>query len=178
MPLVKHLEDLVPSVPVSDALARPETAIKKMVSHLQVVLINLCVLLRAVILRFCFGFRDVFCEFHRLLSCGLVLGFWRLANRLLRCLALICLVDQFDILSELLNGLLLHPGLLPFLAADVRAQPASLVGCHRLLDSVKVLLGVRLVISTIHNGLAGSGCRVELGPRLALDLASPPDELS
>jgi hypothetical protein len=178
VPLVKHLEDLVPSVPVSDALARPETAIKKMVSHLQVVLINLCVLLRAVILRFCFGFRDVFCEFHRLLSCGLVLGFWRLANRLLRCLALICLVDQFDILSELLNGLLLHPGLLPFLAADVRAQPASLVGCHRLLDSVKVLLGVRLVISTIHNGLAGSGCGVELGPRLALDLASPLDELS
>jgi len=121
VPLVKHLEDLVPSVPVSDALARPETAIKKMVSHLQVVLINLCVLLRAVILRFCFGFRDVFCEFHRLLSCGLVLGFWRLGDRFLRCLALICLVDQFDILSELLNGLLLHPCLLPFLAADVRA---------------------------------------------------------
>ena len=129
-------------------------------------------------MRFCFGFRDVFREFHSLLSCGLVLGFWRLADRFLRCLALICLIDQFDILSEFLNGLLLHPGLLPFLTADVRAQPPSLVGSHRLLDSVKVLLGVRLVISTIHNGLAGSGCGVELGPRLTLDLASAPDELA
>ena len=121
MPLVKHLEDLVTSVPISDALARPETAIKKMVSHLQVVLINLRVLLRALILRFRFGFRDVFREFHSLLSCGLVLGFWRLADRFLRCLALICLIDQFYILGEFLNGFLLHPSLLPFLTADVRA---------------------------------------------------------
>jgi len=129
-------------------------------------------------LRFCFRFRDVFREFHSLLSRGLVLGFRRLAYRFLRCLALICLIDQFDILSELLNGLLLHPGFLPFLTTDVWAQPASLVGSHRLLDSVKVLLGVRLVISTIHNGLAGSGCGVELGPRLTLDLASASDEFS
>ena len=92
-----------------------------MISHLKVLFINLSVLLSTLILRLRFGFRDVFREFHSLLSCGLVLGLWRLADRFLRCLALICLIDQFDILGEFLNGLLFHPGLFPFLTADVRA---------------------------------------------------------
>jgi hypothetical protein len=112
---------LVPSVSIGNALARPEATIKQMVGHLKVLFINLSVLLSTLILRLRFGFRDVFSEFHSLLSCGLVLGLWRLANWFLRCLALICLIDQLNILCEFLNGLLLHPGLLPFLTADVRS---------------------------------------------------------
>ena len=121
MPLVKHLEDLVPSVSIGDSLARSEAAIKQMVGHLKVLFINLRVLLSTLILRLRFGFRDVFRKFHSLFSCGLVLRLWRLADRFLRCLALIRLIDKLNILGEFLNGLLLHPGLLPFLTSDVRA---------------------------------------------------------
>lgn len=87
------------------------------------------------------------------------------------------LIQLLDILRELLNHFLLGPSLFPFFGTDVRAETPHFGRGVRLLNSIEVLLGVRLICSPIVDDRLASGRRHEGGAGLTLGLATAIDLL-